>query len=173
MATGQSRKTQDVSLVLIHVLPRKLRLMATGQSKKNQDVSLLLHVLTRSIRLMATGQSRKTQDGSLVFTSCNTSTSSDQDDSLTFTCFTREYRLMATGQSRKNPGCRLHGYGEVSEQFRKIVAGAILQRTCAHNCHSKFAPLWGVCVCVYTLLAQGMVNCACSYKNMQGDGEDV
>ena len=121
---------------------------------------------------MATGQSRKTQDGSLVFTSCNTSTSSDQDDSLTFTCFPREYRLMATGQSRKNPGCRLHGYGEVSEQFRKVVAGAILQRTCAHNCHSKFCPLlWSVCV--YTLLEQGMVNCACSYKNMQGDGEDV
>ena len=96
---------------------------------------------------MATGQSRKTQDGSLVFTRCNTSTSSDQDDSLTFTCFTREYRLMATGQSRKKPGCALHGYGEVSKQFRKIVAGAILQRTCAHNCHCKFCPLVGrVCV---------------------------
>ena len=56
---------------------------------------------------------------------------------------------MATGQSRKKPGRALHGYGEVSKQFRKIVAGAILQRTCAHNCHCKFCPLVGcVCVCV-------------------------
>jgi hypothetical protein len=42
-----------------HVLTRKFRQIGTGQSRKTQDVSLLLHVLMRRIRLMATGQSRK------------------------------------------------------------------------------------------------------------------
>ena len=61
----------------------------------------------------------------------------------------------------------MHVYREVSEQFRKIVAGAILQTTCARNCHNKLSSLVGR-VCVYTLLAQGMVDFTCSYKNMQG-----
>ena len=119
---GKAEKTQDVSLLFLHVSMHQLRLMATDSRcacfwilprvvfiAKPQKPRMSAHsrMLWRVNRLMVIGQGRKNPGcQSIVFTRCECINSvwwrlaKTQDKLL----------LMATGQSRRNPGCQSSVY---------------------------------------------------------------